>query len=255
MWAVGLVPLLLVLAVVTVQLARDRFGRAGEPDQRPGPVLLVSGYGAATSALSALGDRLRRAGREVVLVPPVGDNTGDLAAQARALDTVARARLAAGAPSVDVVGYSAGGVVTRIWAARLGGAAVARRIVTLGSPHHGTDVAGLAAGALGVGCPTACRQLAPGADLLRGLPDAPTGPHWVSIWSGTDELVSPPASARLTGAVDVELQVVCPGSAVSHGALPTDPLPAGVVVRALTGAGLAAAPTGADCAPLRAGGT
>jgi triacylglycerol lipase len=152
---------------------------------------------------------------------------------------------------VDVVGYSAGGVVTRVWVARFGGADVARRIVTLGSPHHGTDVAQLAAGAFGSACPLACRQLAPSGEVLRDLPDAPAGPRWTSVWSTTDEVVSPPASARLAGAVDVPLQSVCPGVRVPHGALPTDPVALAVVLRALSGTGLASAPPAAECGALR----
>ena len=153
-----------------------------------------------------------------------------------------RGLLTAGAPSVDVVGYSAGGVVARIWADRFGGAAQARRIVTLGSPHHGTEVANLAAQLAPDQCPTACRQLAPDSDLLRGLPvGAIPGPRWVSVWTTQDDVVTPPSSGP-RGAVDVELQAVCRDDRVNHSGLPDDPLVAAVVARAIAPTPLAAAP-------------
>ena len=71
--------------------------------------------------------------------------TGDLDAQAEVLGAAARTALArAHATSVDVIGYSAGGVVARLWVRDHGGKSLARRVITLGSPHHGTDVASLA---------------------------------------------------------------------------------------------------------------
>ena len=246
--------MLLIAAVLLAPAVRQRLSGTGSRSAPAGPVLLVSGYGGATSSLQLMAARLRAAGRQVLIVPPVGDNTGDLREQARELDRVAREQVGAGAASVDVVGYSAGGVVARIWAAELGGAAVARRVVTLGSPHHGTDVAQLAAGVLAAGCPTACRQLASSGELVRGLPEAPSGPHWTSVWTADDDLVLPPDSARLSGAVDVELQQVCADSRVSHSGLPTDPLTIGLVLRALGGAGLSAAPAAGECTALRADG-
>jgi triacylglycerol lipase len=181
-------------------------------------VLLVAGYGGGTTGLDSLARHVRATGRTVIVVPPTGNNTGDLRDQARAVDRVARAAVAAGAPSVDVVAHSAGGVVARIWVADLGGNRLARRVVTLGSPHHGTQLAALGAG-LFAGCPTACRQLAPDSDLLRGLPETPRGPRWVSIWTENDQTVVPPDSARLDGAVDIDVQQLCPREQVSHGGL------------------------------------
>jgi pimeloyl-ACP methyl ester carboxylesterase len=210
--------------------------RVGVPQDRPGPVLLVPGYGGGTTALDRLAASLRAAGRTAIVVPLPGGGTGDLRVQARALDVAARGALARGAPSVDVVGYSAGGVVVRLWIRDDGGAAVTRRVVTLGSPHHGTDVAALAVAVVGSACPTACRQLAPGSPLLVRLnagDETPAGPLWESIWTTGDELVTPADSARLTGALDVPVQEVCPGRQVGHGQLPTDPAVQQLVLAAL----------------------
>jgi triacylglycerol lipase len=244
-WAVGLVPLLVVVAAVVV--VRQRDGRDVAQD-RPGTVLLVAGYGGSTAALATLRQRLRDAGRRVEIVPPVGDNTGDLAAQAEQLAKAAERAVDDGAPSVDVVGYSAGGVVARIWVAEYGGDDVARRVVTLGSPHHGTQVAALGAG-LG-GCPEACRALVPDSDVLRDLPETPSGPRWTSIWTADDETVVPPTSARLQGGLTIELQQVCPTARVGHGDLPRDLLATRLVLLALDTPPLTTAPATAECRRL-----
>jgi triacylglycerol lipase len=244
-WAIGLVPLLVVAAAVV--LVRQRDGDDVAQD-RPGTVLLVAGYGGSTTALATLRQRLQEAGRKVEIVPPVGDNTGDLGAQAEQLQEAAERAVDEGAPSVDVVGYSAGGVVARIWVAEYGGDDVARRVVTLGSPHHGTQVAALGAG-LG-GCPEACRALVPGSDVLRDLPETPSGPRWTSIWTADDETVVPPSSARLQGGLTIELQQVCPTARVGHGDLPRDLLATSLVMLALDGPPLTKAPTSAECRRL-----
>jgi triacylglycerol lipase len=230
--AVVLAGLLAVAAVVVLRGGDDPPPPAAVVPDRPGPVLLVPGYGGSTAALESLAARLRAAGRDATVVRLPGGGTGDLAGQAAVLDTAARAALSGGAPSVDVVGYSAGGVVARVWAAD-GGAAVARRIVTLGSPHHGTQVAALGASLFPGQCPTACRQLVPGSELLRGLEETPAGPLWVSLWTTADQVVTPPDSARLDGALNVPVQTVCGDTPVSHAQLPTAPAVQSLVLAAL----------------------
>ena len=225
------------------------------PQDRPGPVLLVPGYGGSTAALSVLAARLEAEGRQAEVVPLPGDGTGDLREAAAVLAATAERALAAGAPSVDVVGFSAGGVTARLYAEE-GGAPALRRVVTLGSPHHGTRVAGLAAALAPDACVTACQQLVPGSPLLselNGDDETPDGPRWVTLWTRQDEVVTPPESTRLDGAVEVALQDVCPGAVVAHGDLPRDPLVAGIVLSAL-GPGEPAAPAASECAALRARG-
>jgi len=252
--------LVLVLGGVAVRAVTGGPAPAAAPPapspQQPGPVLLLPGYGGSTSSLERLAVTLRaRTGRDVRVVRAVGDGTGDLTAQARALASTVSTLIRGGAPSVDVVGYSAGGVVARLWAARYGGATQARRVITLGSPHQGTEIAQVAQELAPDRCPTACQQLAPDSDLLRQLPQgAVPGPAWVSLWTSRDDVVTPPSSGRLQGAMDVQLQSVCADDQVQHSGLPDDPLVAGIVARAIGTTALTAAPGPAECEKLRRAG-
>lgn len=243
------VVVLAVAALVATLAVRAARTPDAVPQDRPGPVLLVPGYGGDGSSLQSLAASIRTTGRTAVVVPAVGDGTGDLHAQAAALAAVAeRARDDAGAASVDVVGYSAGGVAARLWVRDHGGDAVARRVLTLGSPHHGTSQAALGASLAG-GCPTACEQLVPDSELLRRLnaaDETPAGPAWVTLRSTADQVVTPVASAALEGALDVVVQDLCPAARTTHGDLPDDPVTLALVRSALA-AGPPAVPAGVRC--------
>jgi triacylglycerol lipase len=216
-----------VIAAVVAVVANRKSPAAPVSQQTPGPVVLVPGYGGSTTAVTALAKVLRTHGKQTTVFHLLGNGTGDLDAQAVALGTAVKAVLArTHARTVDVIGYSAGGVVARLWVRDHGGASLARRVITLGSPHHGTEVAALAGSALPGACPTACRQLAPTSGLLAQLnagDETPSGPTYVSIWTTHDDVVLPPDSASLQGAVDLTVQSLCPSDPVKHGGLPTDP--------------------------------
>jgi triacylglycerol esterase/lipase EstA (alpha/beta hydrolase family) len=236
-----------VVAVVVVVVTRPRAHPVAQSSA--GPVLLVPGYGGSTTGLNALATYLRARGKDVTVVSLPDGGQGDLDAQARTLGSaVDQVRSRTGARSLDVVGYSAGGVVARLWVRDHGGASEARRVITLGSPHHGTDLASLAGSVLPGACPTACQQLAPGSALLAGLnsgDETPTGPTFVSVWTTFDDVVLPPSSASLQGALNFTVQSVCASDQVKHSGLPTD-----VNVQAIVSAELAAGPpvTGLRCA-------
>jgi triacylglycerol lipase len=215
-----------------------------------GPVLLVPGYGGGTGGVDPLAQRIRDTGREAVVVALPDGGVGDLARQADVVEQRVNEALAAGAPSVDLIGYSAGGVVVRLWAQQHDGAHKARRIVTLGSPHHGADIAGVGVVAVPGACPLACQQLAPGSRFLGALATpVRTPPGWLAVWTSFDQTVKPPDSGRLEGAVNVELQAVCPAVTVDHSGLPTNPLVTTLVLRAIDVAPLRP-PTPADCPPV-----
>ena len=204
---------------------------------RPGPVLLVPGYGGNTRGVARLAARIRATGRQASVVTLPGNGTGDLRAQAAALDRFVDRALAAGAPSVDIIGQSAGGVVARLWVQDHDGAHKARRVITLGSPHHGAQLAATGSVLVPRACPAACRQLVPGSGFLSALvTPVPSPPDWLALWTTQDTIVTPPESARLEGALSVSVQSVCPGARVAHSALPTDPTVTRIVLAAI-GAG------------------
>jgi triacylglycerol esterase/lipase EstA (alpha/beta hydrolase family) len=250
---VVVVVLIAVIAARVVVHAVATGGGSDADQSRPGPVILIPGYGGQLSSLDDIAARLRRAGRTVQELPLPGGGTGDLRDQADALERLVRRDLGNGAPSVDLVGYSAGGVVTRLWAKQDGHAHQVRRVVTISAPNQGTELAGAAGLLLGAGCSGACAQLEPGSSLLDRLNEGdarPKGPVWVSIWTDVDTTVVPAASAQLAGSDNISVQSVCPGDAVGHSQEPRDPAVIGLVVAALR-TGPPPHPTTADCAAYR----
>jgi triacylglycerol lipase len=221
-------------------------------DDKPGPVILIPGYGGDAAMLDGLAARLRKAGRTASVLALPDDATGDLRGQADVLAASVSLDLKKGAPSVDLVGYSAGGIVAALFVAQH--PTEVRRVVSIGSPLHGTALAGLAARLLPSQCPVACQQMAPDNPLLVTLSAADparTGVPWTSMWTTRDEVVSPPESARFNDATNLVLQDVCADDASTHTTLPADPLVAGLTVRAL-GVRTVASPSASDCSALRA---
>jgi hypothetical protein len=87
-----------------------------------------------------------------------------------------------------------GGLVARCWIARLGGAARAARLVTLGSPHHGSLLAR--------GFPARwAAEMRCGSGWLERL--AGDAIPIMSIYSRRDEFIAPQESARLEGAHNI----------------------------------------------------
>jgi triacylglycerol lipase len=257
-FVIGLVALLAVAATAAAVSAARAGGGSGQgaaaahparfpPQDRPGPVLLVPGYGGGTASLSVLAGRIRATGRQASVVRLPGDGTGSLVTDASVLDAAVTRALRGGARSVDVIGYSAGEVVTLLWARDDGGARKARRVVTLGSPFHGAAIAAAGEAFDPAACPVACQQLVPGSGLLGRLAaGAPPGPRWLSLWTTGDQTVTPPDSARLPGAVNVPIQSVCPAQRLSHSQLPVSPAVTAMVLQAI-GPGPLRAPAARDC--------
>jgi pimeloyl-ACP methyl ester carboxylesterase len=150
----------------------------------PRPVIVLHGYAMNRANFLPLAFRLARAG----LGPIFGFEywtLGRTAAAARQLGWfVDQVRDATGADEVDLVGHSMGGVVARYYVTLAGGDPYVKNLITLGSPHAGTDVS-----AIGIGHPT--RELLLGSKLLARLAAAPPPQHtrMTIIWSRADALV------------------------------------------------------------------
>lgn len=227
---VGAGALSVVIVIAALVISRREAGsRSGVP------IVVVPGYGGDASTVKALVEHLGGTGRRVLAMTLPQRGTGDIGRSAQA---VARAVAGLDVRRVDLVGFSAGGIVVRDFIQLHGGAAVARNVVLLGAPNHGTEIT---ASALGIDpslCSGACAQLVPGSSFLRDLNSGDTTPGdatYISIWTTLDQTVTPPSSALLRGADNVRLQEVCPHSRVSHGELVTDSLPVRLVLQAVHG--------------------
>ena len=125
------------------------------------PILLVHGYGCSRGVWRWLRRRLEAAGHVVAtvsLAPPY-TSIGKLVPQlAQRVDEVCAAT---GAREVILVAHSMGGLVCRSYLARFGSDQVAR-LVTLASPHGGTELA-----RIGIG--QNAREMEPDSLWLRDL--------------------------------------------------------------------------------------
>jgi triacylglycerol lipase len=224
---------IIVVALLVVALVWKMILVSPPPAGRP--VVLVHGYGGNRASMSTLKRALEAKGRTVVSVELPDNGTASLEVSARALADVVEK---AGAQTVDLVGFSAGGIVVRTYLRTFDGAAAARRVVLLGSPNHGAEVAAFAASADPTTCVDACAELSPGSSFLEMLnegDETPEGPDYTSVWTANDRTVTPPESAVLDGATNIRVQDVCPDSTLEHGDLVTDPLGVGLVLQALAG--------------------
>ena len=188
------------------------------PGSKAPPVLLVHGYGCNSgywAHLTSLLDAARISHATLDLEPLTGDIDGYAARIEEAAQQLCEQ---AGAAHLTLVAHSMGGLAARAWM-RTHGAQQVARLVTLGTPHHGTCLAafglGINAGQMrrmGVAGPE-CAWL---AALARG--EAPeVRARIVSIYSHHDNIIAPQTSSELPGARNLAL------GGVGHVALGRNP--------------------------------
>lgn len=118
----------------------DRVFSKNETPQSRGPVVLVHGIYSTSADFARLAGYLRAQGHEVLMVdltPSDGSVGLEILAQQIADFTAANLQ----GRRFDLVGFSMGGLVSRYYMQRLGGALWVDRFVTLAAPHAGTVMA------------------------------------------------------------------------------------------------------------------
>jgi pimeloyl-ACP methyl ester carboxylesterase len=181
---------------------RARAARRIWPGSATPPVLLVHGYGCNSGYWHHLTrelDALQVSHAGVDLEPMFADIEALVPAVAQAVEAL---RAATGAPTVTLVAHSMGGLVARAYMRACGPDHLAR-VITLGTPHHGTCLA-----SFGVG--RNAEQMRRGTDpsgianpwlaALAASESAAARARVVSIYSCHDNIVAPHTAALLDGA-------------------------------------------------------
>jgi len=165
-------------------------------DQQQGlPVLLIHGYACNSGywlPMSKLLKQARISHYGIDLEPP-GASIDDFAPQVHA--AVERLRAETGSAQVIILGHSMGGLVARAYLRRYGNGHIAR-VITLGTPHHGTALAHLGPGSNAL-------QMRRDSEWLGSLAASEANTQrmlFSSIYSVHDNIVAPQDSSDLPGA-------------------------------------------------------
>lgn len=162
------------------------------------PIILMHGWGANSACFLAIQLWLKLRGYRnvyaVSVTPPVID-ARRLAAQLAC--HVDRALAATGAPKVHIVAHSMGGLLTRYAIRNLGLDGKVDKVITLGSPHLGSKLAGMLPAHGNV--PQMRYHSAFLDELAAGGLTPGAGVQYYSIYSEFDNFVLPVHSAVLDG--------------------------------------------------------
>ena len=172
----------------------------------PTPILLVHGYLSNRGIFWQLRKRLFAAGLGPIyalnLEPLMGSIDNMVPALAEHIEKICRETNAA---QITVVAHSMGGLVTRRYMSLQASRALRiKRFITLGSPHHGTEMARFSVGKCVAEMCTASAWLS----TLESAEAAIEKPPTLSIYTLNDDLVYPPESSKLDWAENVPMAAV-----------------------------------------------
>ncbi len=174
----------------------------GREDRRP--VVFLHGYAQHSANFIWLIRRLRADGWLHLYSVRHGAVGGDIERSAARLGTeLDRIRRESGAPQLDVVAHSMGGLVARACLGARGRASGIARLVTLGTPHQGTLVFPR------FRVDPMVAQMRPGSAMLARLADgraATAAADCIAIYSADDAIVVPASAGYWPGAFNIEVR-------------------------------------------------
>lgn len=214
-------------------MAFHAFSRRVAKNPEGFPVLLIHGYGCNSGYWHSMSKALAKANithYAIDMIPIIGgiDEYVPMIHQA-----VQRICAETGHEQVVLVGHSMGGLAARAYL-RAHGASRIAKVITIGTPHHGTGLAHF-----GVGLNTqqmrwtVTEQEGLCSEWLRELAASESPAIYqriVSIYSHHDNIISPQISSHLEGAKNIELH------AIGHVALGLDPVVQALVIREIRSA-------------------
>jgi pimeloyl-ACP methyl ester carboxylesterase len=158
------------------------------------PILLVHGIIDNHAIFTVMERALRRRGFQTLSAYDYGLLTHSIPrAAVRLGEAIARLSAVTGYERIHVIGHSLGGLIARYYVQRLSGDRHVHTLVTLGTPHQGTQLAWSAP------LLPLIRQLAPNSSVMRELAEPAPGcrTRFVAFYSDIDHLIVPSRNARL----------------------------------------------------------
>jgi triacylglycerol lipase len=172
------------------------------PDRNP--ILLVHGLMDTSFKMRQISSHLHGLGWQVFdidLTPNNGDELLEILAQ-QVAELVNRTF--APDQSIDLLGFSMGGLVSRYYLQRLGGLDRVQRFISISAPNNGTIAAYFTTR-------PGCRQMQPDSDFMRDLNrdvDRLKCLNFTCLWTPFDMIILPPTSSQLGFGTDLSLPVV-----------------------------------------------
>ncbi|KAB7849980.1 esterase/lipase family protein [Streptomyces mobaraensis] len=187
-------------AAATASLVAGGAATAAGQAAHRAPVVFVHGYlGSDPAWAPAKAAFLAHGYRSDELFSFVYDYNTSNETSARGLAAfVEKVKKDTGAPKVDIVNHSMGGMVSMWYLKELGGASSVGHLASLAGAHHGTDVAALCT----VMSPS-CEEMRPGSAFLTRLAsgdETPGDTRYRTWYSPCDGVINPYLSTRLKGA-------------------------------------------------------